>query len=111
MLSSVRILPPEEERALAERLVGLWGSDSAPGVRLRLLANGTFEEIRERPLAPGPSQVRGGVFEVCGREVRLRFDDGESRAFLVDEEPAPGVFVSAGETWRRIAEAPPAGGR
>ena len=74
---------------------------------LRFLANGTFEETREqgkaRPVESRPSSARGGTFDVIGCEVRLRFDEGETRAFRIERE-APGEFVSGGQTWKRVAD-------
>jgi hypothetical protein len=100
-------VPAADEKALAKRLGGTWRSDAAPLVALRFLADGTFEETREEgkstPVASRPSIVRKGAFDVIGREVRLRFDEGDSRAFRVDAE-APGEFTSAGQAWHRIGE-------
>ncbi len=103
--------PPEEEKALARRLAGTWRSEAAPLVAIRFLRNGTFEETREGAASGGgagrPSHMKAGSFDVVGREVRLRFDDGQARAFRVDqEEPAAGTFVSAGQVWTRIAQEP-----
>ncbi|HVY60449.1 MAG TPA: hypothetical protein VHF22_02300 [Planctomycetota bacterium] len=104
---SFRPLPAGEERALAARLAGTWRSDAAPLVALKFLPDGTFEEQREAgktlPVASRPSQTKAGSFEVIGREVRLRFDDGETRAFRVDGWQA-GQFTSAGQTWTRIGD-------
>lgn len=107
VVDSFAIVPAASEKALVKRLAGTWRSDAAPTVALRFLADGTFEEQREaganRPVAERPSQKKGGSFELIGREVRLRFDEGESRAFKIDAEQ-PGEFTSAGQTWRRIAD-------
>jgi hypothetical protein len=103
VLTSFAILPAAEERARRARLIGTWRSDAAPGVALRLLENGTFEESRERPAKPGGAALRGGTYDIVGREVRLRFDEGETRAFRIDEE-REGAFVSAGQLWTRAGE-------
>lgn len=107
ILASMRLTPAAQDRALAARLAGVWRSDAAPGVTLALKENGTFEETRAGRVSSAgtrpPTIVRAGAFDVIGREVRLRFDEGETRSFRIDAEPAPGTFVSAGQTWRKTA--------
>lgn len=105
ILASMRIAPLAEAQALAARLAGAWRSAAAPGVRLVLKKDGTFEETRVPPPQPEGvrtmAQQKGGMIEVIGREVRLRFDDGSTRSFVVEDEPAPGQFRSAGQLWTR----------
>jgi hypothetical protein len=105
IVASMRVAPRAEAVALAARLAGTWRSAAAPGVSLRFAEDGTFEETREVPAGgpgrPASKSLRRGVFDVVGREVRLRFDEGDTRAFVVDDEPGPGRFRSAGELWTR----------
>jgi hypothetical protein len=101
ILRSMRLSPAAEEKALAARIVGTWRSDAAPGVAIRLKADGTFEEERGAPDGKSLPVRRGGMYDVIGREVRLRFDEGAPRGFVVEDEPAPGRFRSAGQLWMR----------
>jgi len=97
ILASFVVAPAAEAKALAARLAGgAWRSEAAPDWTLAFAANATFEEKGPRGLA------RGGVFEVVGREVRLRYDDGKTRSFVVDEEPGPDELRSAGQLWKRL---------
>lgn len=101
--ASFAVVPAEAERALRAGLVGSWSTSGVPGVVMRFLANGTFEETRAPdPALPkrGAASLKGGSFEVIGREIRLRFDDGATRAFRVDEV-GPHSFTSAGQLWQR----------
>lgn len=100
ILLSMRIRPAAEEKALKARLAGTWRSDGGRRITLALRPDGTFEESREAP--PG-APFRAGVWEVIGREVRLRYDEGPPWAFRVDAEPEPGTFVAGSLVWKRAA--------